>query len=46
MRVSIRFSIATLLALASLATYAATEPDSAKPYARDPAQPVDRGYTK
>ncbi len=45
MRVSIRFSIATVLALASFATCAATEPDNAKPYARDPAQPVDQGYT-
>jgi hypothetical protein len=45
MHVSIRLSLATLLALGTFGAFAATEPDSSKPYARDPAQAVDQGYT-
>ncbi|EIL97412.1 M14 family zinc carboxypeptidase [Rhodanobacter thiooxydans] len=45
MHAPIRLLLAVLLASGSLGTFAATGPDSSKPYARDPAQPVDLAYT-
>ncbi len=45
MHVSIRLSFATLLALSTFGTFAATEIGSSKSYARDPAQPIDQPYT-
>jgi hypothetical protein len=45
MRVSARLSLATLLTLAAAGVFAATDPNGSTSYARDPAQPVDQGYT-
>ena len=50
MRVSIRLSLAVMLALGTVSTWAATSPNEASPngsatYARDPSQPIDQAYT-
>jgi hypothetical protein len=45
MRVSVRLPLATMLALVTFTALAATTSESATPYARDPSQPIDRGYT-
>jgi len=45
MRVSIRLSLVTLLALATASVLAATDPNGSTNYARDPNQPIDQGYT-
>lgn len=45
MRSSIRLSLAILLALGTVGAVAATDPEGAAAYARDPNQPVDQGYT-
>lgn len=45
MHASVRLLLAVLLASGSLGASAATGADSSKPYARDPAQPIDQAYT-
>jgi hypothetical protein len=50
MRVSIRLSLSVLLALGTVSTWAATDPNGVLPngsatYARDPNQAIDQGYT-
>ncbi len=45
MRVPIRLPLVALLALAAASAFAATTPEGLAPYARDPAQPIDQGYT-
>ncbi len=45
MHASIRLSLAVLLASGTFGAFAASAADSSKPYARDPAQPVDQAYT-
>ncbi|RCS29900.1 hypothetical protein DEO45_07415 [Rhodanobacter denitrificans] len=45
MHASVRLLLAVLLASGSLGAFAATGADSSKPYARDPAQPIDQAYT-
>ena len=40
-----RLSLAILLAVASFSVAAATDPNGSISYARDPAQPIDQGYT-
>ena len=46
MRVSNRFSLAVLLAIGTVSAWAATDPNGSMTYARDPAQPIDQGYTE
>ncbi|OOG60249.1 M14 family zinc carboxypeptidase [Rhodanobacter sp. C03] len=45
MRVSIRLSLVTLLALATTSVLATTDPSGSMGYARDPSQPIDQDYT-